>query len=370
MNDARVAAAAAQVHASAPELAPATVTGLVVGYLDAAEAHDLAVFTAHDVAGAVSSVLHLGVERPANGRIVRVTNPTGEHDGWESPHTVVDVITDDAPFLVDSVSAALVRRGYDLHLVFHPLLAHGEVELTSHLHLEIDRETDAEVLDALRDELASVVDDVFAAVADWDTMRAAVVEIAAQVRKSPPPSEAVDDVSEATTFLEWLADDHFTFVGAVRVDAEGVVVGGSERGVARRRPLVPEGNAIEGSAPWMLVLTKALARSTVHRDVPLDCVYVRRVHPDGTLLDEMRFVGLYTANVYSQSAEAIPLLRQKVARVAERSGFAPRATTAAPWPTCSRATRATSCSGSGSTSCASSLRASCAWACAGGSGSS
>ncbi len=249
--------------------------------------------------------------------------PPATRDGWESPHTIVDVVTDDAPFLVDSVSAALVRHGYDLHLVFHPLLAHERVGMTSHLHLEIDRESDPDVLDALRDQLELVVDDVFAAVADWDAMRVAVVAVAAQLRSSPPPTEAPDDVAEATTFLDWLADDHFTFVGAVRVDADGMVVQGSELGAARRRPLLREGAVIEGGAPWMLVLTKALAHSTVHRDVPLDCVNVRRVHPDGTFLDEIRFVGLYTANVYSQSAEAIPLLRQKVTRVVERSGFPP-----------------------------------------------
>ena len=71
-------------------------------------------------------------------------------DGWDSPHTAVDVVTDDAPFLVDSVSAALARRGYDLHLLLHPLLERARRRLTSHLHLEIDRETDLEVLDRAR----------------------------------------------------------------------------------------------------------------------------------------------------------------------------------------------------------------------------
>jgi glutamate dehydrogenase len=323
VNDAPAADAAARVRAALPELAEAPVEGLVHGYLDVAEPHDLSAFTAEDVAGAIVSVLRAGRDRAVGGRLVRVANPTRQRDGWQSPHTAVDVVSDDAPFLVDSVSAAIVRRGYDIHLLFHPLLEHPRVGFTSHLHLEIDRETDAAVLDALRDELASVVDDVFAAVADWDAMRAEVVHLAGALRSSPPPTEHADDVAEATIFLEWLADDNFTFVGAVRVDVEGVVVPGSELGVARRRPLVSEGDAVEPGAPWMLSLTTSLTRSTVHRDVPLHCVNIRRVTPDGAFLDEARFLGLYTANVYSQSAETIPLLRRKVAQVVERSGFPP-----------------------------------------------
>ncbi len=261
VNDARVADAVDLVRASTPGLAPDTGASFVAAYLDAAEAHDLAVFTPDDVGGAIVAVLRRGRERPPGGRIVHVGNPTREHDGWESHHTVVDVVTDDAPFLVDSVSAALVRRGYDLHLVFRPLLADDRVGVTSHLHLEIDRESDPQVLDALRDELVSVVDDMFAAVADWDAMCTTATDLADRLRSSPPPTEAPDDVAEAATFLAWLADDHFTFVGAVRVDADGLVVAGSELGVAQRRPLVREGAVVHGEAPWMLVLTKALARA-------------------------------------------------------------------------------------------------------------
>src|SRR5207247_7145894 len=130
----------------APELADAPIERLVDDDLGAAEAHDLAVLTAGDVAGAVGSVLRRGRARAPGGRVVSVANATRADDGWESPHTAVDVVTDDAPFLVDSVSAALVRRGYDLHLLFHPLLEVPGIGRTSHLHLEIDRESDPAVL--------------------------------------------------------------------------------------------------------------------------------------------------------------------------------------------------------------------------------
>jgi glutamate dehydrogenase len=299
-----------------------TVAGLVRDYLAAREAHDRDILTAEDAAGAVATVLALGQARGPGGRLVRVHNPTRGTDGWESPHTVVDVVSDDAPFLVDSVSSALVRRGYDLHLIFRPLLDVPDVGLTSHLHLEIDRETDPAVLDGLRDAVVSVVDDVFAAVADWDSMRAAVSDFASALRASPPDGVPSDETAEVATYLDWLADDHFTFVGAVAIDGDGAAVAGSELGVARRRALFDLADA-DPAPVGLLTLTRARARSTVHRDVPLDSVTVRALRADGASDRELRLLGLYTANVFSDSVEHIPVVRRKVAQVLARSEYPP-----------------------------------------------
>jgi glutamate dehydrogenase len=298
------------------------VEALVGDYLAAREPHDRDVLTADDARGAVAAVLALGRSRRPGERIVRVANPTREADGWESPHTVVDVVSDDAPFLVDSVSTALARRGYDLHLVFRPLIDVPEVGLTSHLHLEVDRESDVAVLGALRVAIESVVDDVSAAVADWDAMRAAVAEFSAGLRASPPDGVAPEETAEVTTYLDWLAADHYTFLGAVTVDQHGELVAGSELGVARRRPLF-ELDDVDPAPVGLLTLTRARTRSTVHRDIPLDSVTVRRLRADGTTAGELRLLGLYTANVYSDSVEFIPVVRHKVARILAESGFAP-----------------------------------------------
>jgi glutamate dehydrogenase len=296
------------------------IEGLVTEYLAAREPHDRDVLTPADAAGAVSQVLARGRERAPGSRIVEVGNPTRAADGWESPHTVVDVVSDDAPFLVDSVSSALARRGYDLHLVFRPRLDVPGVGLTSHLHLEIDRETDLDVLEALRDAIESVVDDVFAAVADWDALRGAVAGFADALRATPPDGVTPAETTEVAAYLDWLVDDHFTFVGAVAVDADGNAVAGSELGVARRRPLFDLDDS-DPSPIGLLTLTRARARSTVHRDVPLDSITVRRLHADGTSDGELRLLGLYTANVFSDSVEHIPVVRQKVAEVVARSGY-------------------------------------------------
>ena len=311
MTEGLQADAAARVRAAVPETATATVDRLVRDYLEVAEPHDLAVFTGADVAGAILSVLGAGEAA------IQVGNPEAAVDGWESPHTVVQIVTEDLPFVVDSVSTAIVRRGYDIHLLFHPL-----VDGRSHLHVEIDRETDTAMLEQLRHELTSVIVDVRAAVGDWAAMRARVIALADGLRQSPPFTVDAADAAEAATYLEWLADDHFTLVGAVDAGLDGRTVAGSELGVARVRSMFRQEPATNTDQPFVLTLTKSLERSTVHRDVPLDFVGVRQFGTDGRVVGETRFLGLYTANVYSQSVAAIPLLRRKAEQVFALAGFA------------------------------------------------
>src|SRR5262249_19401471 len=150
-------------------------------YLEAADPDDLAVLSPRDVAGALLGVLTLAEHRPPGNASVRVANPTVDDAGWESRHTVVDVVVDDMPFIVVSVSAAIALRSYDTHLLVHPILAG-----VSHLHLEVDRETDASRLVSLQAELESVLADVAATVHDWNAMRDLVHELAVELRRTPP----------------------------------------------------------------------------------------------------------------------------------------------------------------------------------------
>ena len=175
------------------------------------------------------------------------------------------------------------------------------------------------------DEVASVVDDVFAAVADWDAMHDRVVERAGSLAAQPPPHADADDVAEAATFLEWLADDHFTFVGSVPTSTATArwCRGRSSAWRARRAvvrdatPPIPR----DGLAARAHHVAHAVPPSTATcRSTSSTCATSR---PTARSSGETQFFGLYTANVYSQSAETIPLLRRKVAQVMERSGFPP-----------------------------------------------
>jgi glutamate dehydrogenase len=323
--DALFAAASALVRTTAPDRPADVIDTLVRSYLEAAELDDLAAFTPEDVAGAVLAHLRVAGQRAPGEISVRIGNPDREIDGWQSAHTVVEIVTDDMPFLVDSVSTTIVRRGYDIHLLFHPLFGDE-----SHLHIEIDRETDGAVLDGLRAELAGVMDDVAAVVHDWEPLRGRALARAEEMRRSPPPTADADEVLEAATFLEWIADDHFTFIGACTYQlddrsGDGTLhcMPGSELGIVRRRSMGerPDGFARQA---FVLTLTKAAERSTVHRAARLDSVGVKRFDDRGAVIGEDRFVGLYTANVYSQSTTTVPVLRRKVARVLSQAGLPPK----------------------------------------------
>src|SRR4029453_18841178 len=190
---------------------------------------DLAARPVHDLYGAAMSHLTLGLDRPPGEPAVRVYSPDFEEHGFGSPHTVVDIVTDDMPFVVDSVTTEVLRHGLGLHLTVHPVLAvrrdmGGLVDILarpdptagspaeSFVHLEVDRQTDAAVLDELGRHIRRVLGDVRAAVEDWSAMREQALAVADTLDVD---SSIIDeeDRNEAAALLRWLADDHFTFLG-------------------------------------------------------------------------------------------------------------------------------------------------------------
>ncbi|WPO98625.1 NAD-glutamate dehydrogenase [Pseudomonas sp. HR96] len=288
---------------------------------------------------------------------VRVYNPDYERHGWQSTHTAVEVLHHDLPFLVDSVRTELNRRGYSIHTLQTTVLSvrrgpggellevlpkgsAGEGILQESLmYLEIDRCASAADLSALARELEQVLVEVRVAVADFEPMKAKVHELLALVDGT---AYAVDpqERSEVKTFLEWLVDNHFTFLGyeefVVSHEADGGHLQYDESsflGLTRllRAGLTHEELHIEDYAvtylqePMLLSFAKAAHPSRVHRPAYPDYVSVRQIDADGKVVKECRFMGLYTSAVYGESVRQIPYIRRKVAEVERRSGFDARA---------------------------------------------
>ncbi|MFZ1869600.1 MAG: hypothetical protein WAU49_14055, partial [Steroidobacteraceae bacterium] len=189
---------------------------------------DLAERTPAALAGAAHSHLELGWRRTAEQSLVRIFNPDRERDGFESPHTLVLIVTDDRPFLVDSVGIAFARAGLAMHLIVHPVLEvrrdgrgriaglganGGEPHHAESWELyEVDRQTDPAALERLQHDIESTLTDVNLAVDDWPAMRAKVRAVVADLERDPPALPA-DDVSEARQLLEWMEERHFVFLG-------------------------------------------------------------------------------------------------------------------------------------------------------------
>jgi glutamate dehydrogenase len=316
-------------------------------YADAA-AEDLAEF---DLYGAALAHWHFLQRRRPGVPKVHAYTPSLEEHGWQSRHSVVEIVTDDMPFLVDSVTMALTRRGTAIHAFVHPILKvrrDGEgrlVELLpweadglaeSLIHVEVDRQAEHAQLEVLALDLERALADVQAAVEDWPAMRDQVRAIVAGLDEHPPPVPP-DELVDATALLEWMADDHFTFLGYREYelqthDGEDVLssVPGSGLGILReaeRKPhshsfarLSPEARRL-AHAPHLLNLTKANSLATVHRPAFLDYVGLKQFDENGAVTGERRFLGLYTHTAYRTTPWEIPVLRRKAEHILERSGF-------------------------------------------------
>ena len=328
-------------------------------YFDQVDAEDLAERELADLYGAALSHWNFARKREPGTARVRVFNPTVAEHGWQSTHTIIEIVNDDMPFLVDSVTMGVNRQGLTLHLIVHPLVAvrrgrdgtlqglaapvTAEEGRESFIHVEVDRITEPSRLEALAGEVERLLGDVRQAVADWEPIRQRALAIVAGLTEHALPIPAAE-LAEGRAFLEWLTDNHFTFLGyrsheLVNVDGEdGLrVVPDSSLGILRETKhqeananfvasgfaaLPPEVRAY-ARRPELLVVTKSTARSTVHRPGYLDYIAVKRFAADGTVCGEDRFLGLFTSAAYSAKAADIPLLRRKIASVVERAGLAP-----------------------------------------------
>ncbi len=308
-----------------------------------------------DVYGALASHWKLAGERPQGTARVRVFTPSLSEHGWSAEgHTIVEVVTDDMPFLVDSLTMELSRLQHGVHAVVHPhfdvtrditgklegvaQVADGSLEPVagavreSWMHVEIDRVQDDDT-DALEEAVDRVLRDVREAVEDWQKMHAQVRSVVDDLEATPPPLPS-DEVRQGRELLTWLAADHFTFLGyrEYRLESDGDgellrAVPGTGLGILRADPdmssssgRLPPAAAAKAREKTLLVLAKANSRATVHRPAYLDYVGVKTFE-DGEVVGERRFLGLFSSAAYTESLTRIPLLREKAAAVLRRSGF-------------------------------------------------
>ncbi|RLU78908.1 NAD-glutamate dehydrogenase [Streptomyces griseocarneus] len=360
-------------------LDPETLTAYLQRYYLHTAPEDLTGRDPVDVFGAALSHYRLAENRPQGTANVRVHTPTVEENGWTCSHSVVEVVTDDMPFLVDSVTNELSRQGRGIHVVIHPQIvvrrdvtgrllevlgsacdAHGEGKdaalphdaLTeSWIHVEIDRETDRDDLKQITADLLRVLSDVREAVEDWEKMRDSALRIAEELPSEPTSDVPKSELDEARELLKWLAADHFTFLGyreyelqTVRADGREddvlAALPGTGLGILRSDPKhhdeghhagpvsssfnrLPADARAKAREHKLLVLTKANSRATVHRPSYLDYVGVKKFDADGNVIGERRFLGLFSSAAYTESVRRVPVVRRKVAKVLADAGFSP-----------------------------------------------
>lgn len=347
---ASIEAAARELKTAMPPEFPKLLYGRVVAEDLTALAPEMLVHAAD------AAYAHLSSRRKPGEANLRFRDDAVNEGERQRQITILEIVNDNMPFLLDSTLAELAEQGYEPRLVAHPILAvaRGEdggfqalageaaaraqegTRRESLIHIHLDRIDTPEAREKLSAGLARVYVDVGLAVGDWAAMRGRITEVIQSYRANPPPLPE-DEVAEALNFLEWIAGDNFTLLGvrayrfaggdtaADPVDSSGLGIlrDPDVRVLRKNRELVvvtPEIRAFLAK-PQALIITKANVKSRVHRRVHLDYVGVKLFTSDGRLDGELRIVGLLTSNAYTGSARTIPYLRLKVARVARSTGF-------------------------------------------------
>jgi glutamate dehydrogenase len=315
---------------------------------------DLANRNDSDLYGAALSLWNSLEKNTSDDAVIRVFNPEVAKDGWQSSHTIVEIIAKDMPFLVDSVRMAMTRENIASHLLLHSPLKiqrdkndkisglsslKAEQESTSTktvFFIEIDRQTDATVIESFKKELESVLVDVSVAVEDWQPIREKLIAVSKSLPKSHKDKND-NEINETVEFLDWLVKDNFTLMGYRQYELSPVqgdyqlkgkmdtslgLMKNSDAEHTRLLSELPEVARQEARSSNLLILTKTNSLSRVHRPAYIDYVGVKRFDDKDNVIGEDRFIGLFSSNFYNNSAADVPVLKSKINRIMDMCDFA------------------------------------------------
>lgn len=311
-----------------------------------------------DLYGAILSHWHYIASRKKGEIRVRAYNPHLEQHGWQSTHTVIEIAFDDMPFLVDSVTMVLNSMGLNIHLIIHmgsirlrrdssgkviEVLDHTVKDETVYpeaaIYIEIDRQSDPKMLDKIEENIRKVLKDVNTVVSDWPKMQEEALKALAEIKTYNNLVDK-DMLQETIDFIQWLIEDHYTFMGYLEYKLEGSGEDATLRmiektglGIMKDPPLdikirplsdMPQAARDHIYSNEILMTGKTNIRSTVHRPAYIDFVAIKLFNSDGKIIGQKIFYGLYTAVAYNSSPRQIPYLRRKVKIVLEKAGFVPK----------------------------------------------
>lgn len=299
-------------------------------------------------------------ERTPKKPKIRIFSPSKSDYGWKSEKTVIEILCDDRPFLVDSISAELTRQDLTTYTHLHPVLSvvrdktgklksvkeradsvtrrgkDDDAHAESFMHIQVGALPEEITPETLSHDILRILHAVDLSVRDWRAILAKV-PMNVGIIENAPASFKTEDIIEVRDFLNWLAANNFVFLGYVEYDFHQgkkkfsvSSVPGSALGLFQMDDdeLKPKGlsnlpskvlqNAL---TPELVEVTKANMKSPVHRPIHMDYVSIKRFDKKGRVVGENRFLGMFTSRVYYQSADDIPVLRRKIARIMERANF-------------------------------------------------
>ena len=321
-------------------------TKFIAQYFQTVPSEDLSQGTSAELLAIALTHWQFGFNRKPGSASLRVYNPQPETHGWQSVHTMVEMVLDDRPFLVDSMRNAAARMGLTVHLTIHPVLhiernKAGEVTdvqqsatkastREAYLQLHVDKRTSDDELELLQNEFAAVLADVQVVTDDWPAMVAFAQDTTAKLSTF---AEGRTGIQEAASFLAWLAAGNFTFLSCCEFLAEndgfkinksaslGLLKSKRKGGAIKLQDLIPADATGFSDSDKAIAVTKSNQRSTVHRDSKLDLITISLYNKAGNVIAKRCFLGLLTSAAYRHLTSDIPMLSERTGRVISNAGL-------------------------------------------------
>ncbi len=299
-----------------------------------------------DLLGSAHAHWQLGKQREESESNIRIYNPDAERHGWQSNYTIIEIVSEDRPFLVDSIAMLLNKLGLTIHLTVHPIFCverNKDGALTkmnpatsetrdsaaeSYLHVEFDRRFGSDSFEQIKRQLDSVLADIKVANEHWASMRAKVLEAADEIEREMK-RQGIEDHEDRIEFCRWLEDGNFTFLGycelnqasksKLNLDEDSLL--GILNCKEQIDTILPSKGLGSEPREQSLLITKANTRSPIHRPSYMDLVTVAKYDRHGQVAGIRVILGLFASTAYNRSVRAIPLLRRKFQQVISRSGL-------------------------------------------------
>jgi glutamate dehydrogenase len=289
---------------------------------------------------------------------IRVYNTNPHEHNWYSTHSVIEIISEDTPFLLSSILLELNNRDLQVYSLFHPVInvkrsktgklisikeknnntkdANYSPEVL--IRIEIDKQNDTEELSKIKSAIANVINEVYQVVDDWNNMRAKLIEASEWYKSTLVASKENERTKENIDFLKWIADDNFLFLGFkysniikeknkyIFKDDEtstlGLLCEKLQNCLNNQNSYyLLKSNEKNNS---ILAISKSTNKSTIHRPGYLDYIGVKKLNNQGEIIGEWQFWGLFSSVAYNTPIDRIPLVRKKVIKILESTNYAPR----------------------------------------------
>ena len=266
-------------------------------------------------------------------------------------YSIVKFVSKDMPFIVDSLTAEITRQGYAIERIINRVICverdeAGKLiklveqsceskagELESVMHIQVSKISSDSDKKSLADQLKYVLSLVKQSVVDWRSVLDRLTVVRDDIKELHIRVDK-NDLSESLAFLDWIEDNAFVFLGYAEYsikmgerNANFKALNDSKLGILKlcdpddlkvvSRDLL-ETSDFENA---VIEITKSDNKSLIHRPAHLDVIRIKKYNKKGDLEGEHRFFGLFTSLVFYQNAKKIPIIRRKIEKVINKSGF-------------------------------------------------